>query len=217
MRRIRRGAIIAFLAVFQLSALPLARAQAPAPPPPAAPPPAVLAPPASPPPAAEPYEALPSPLTAPQLRGPAVRLRADRPEARLQKMQLRWRDVCAAPCGVAVDPRPLYRIAGRGIKPSDGFNLPRPSGDVSIDAFTGSQTRYWVGAGMTIAGAAGLVGGGLSLLARSAINNSSSDSSSQSLSNFYKVVGISDLIIGSVLVLLGAPLWLGSRTTIQVR
>ncbi|HEY8924997.1 MAG TPA: hypothetical protein VIU64_11505, partial [Polyangia bacterium] len=45
--------------------------------------------------------------------GPTVQLVTNNPRARLQQqLQLRWTDVCAAPCGIPVDPAASYRVAG---------------------------------------------------------------------------------------------------------
>jgi len=49
----------------------------------------------------------------PPLVGPRVILRSDSPNVRLQQhTQLRWRDVCLAPCGTTVDPSALFLVAG---------------------------------------------------------------------------------------------------------
>jgi len=84
--------------------------------------------------------------------GPVVHLRSTHPRARLQVQgPLKWQDVCVAPCNVPVNPQGLYRIGGGSIRPSEGFNMPRPSGQVVIDAQTGSTVKHWVGIGLMIA------------------------------------------------------------------
>src|SRR4051812_12137064 len=70
--------------------------------------------------------------------GPVVRLRADQPHAILeQQTGADWRDVCVAPCGTPLDPKALYRVGGGGFRDSQPFLLPRPTGDVLVDARMG--------------------------------------------------------------------------------
>ena len=67
--------------------------------------------------------------------GPIVTVRSDHPRARLQVQgPLKWQDVCVAPCNVPVNPQGTYRIGGGTIRPSDGFNMPRPAGQVVVEA-----------------------------------------------------------------------------------
>ena len=85
--------------------------------------------------------------------GPIVTVRSDHPRARLQVQgPLKWQDVCVAPCNVPVNPQGLYRIGGGTIRPSDGFNMPRPAGQVVVEAQTGSTVKHWVGFGLIIGG-----------------------------------------------------------------
>ena len=80
-------------------------------------------------------------------------LRVDNLNGRLQQhTQLRWRDICIAPCGVTLDPAALYRIGGGTSLASEPFSLPRASGDVFIDAEVGSKVKHWVGLGLMIGG-----------------------------------------------------------------
>ena len=91
----------------------------------------------------------------PPVVGPRVILQVDNANGRLQQhTQLRWRDVCIAPCGTTVDPAALYRIGGGTSLASEPFQLPRASGDVYIDAQVGSKVKHWVGLGLMIGGAA---------------------------------------------------------------
>ena len=122
---------------------------------------------APPPPPAAPAAAAPyDPSAAPQLQqpmmpptGPVVRLSSDNPVARLQMMQLKWRDVCTTPCGVAVDPNGTFRIGGGTIRPSEEFRMPRPAGTVLVKTQIGSIVKHWVGFGMILSGAATVLGG----------------------------------------------------------
>ena len=85
---------------------------------------------------------------------PIVTVRSDHPRARLQVQgPLKWQDVCVAPCNVPVNPQGMYRIGGGTIRPSEGFNMPRPAGQVVVEAQTGSTVKHWVGFGLTIGGA----------------------------------------------------------------
>jgi hypothetical protein len=142
--------------------------------------------------------------------GPIVRLRSTNPRATLQQMQLQWHDICAVPCGVPVDPRAMYRIAGRTVKPSATFSIPRPAGEVYVDAHAGSLVKYWVGVGLAIGGigAAGL--GGLYLLESQSTNDSLTSDTS-------KGVGIVYLIVGAVLMAVGIPMWAGNGSSVDVQ
>ena len=167
---------LAVLAAAQLLYSPLGHAQEPAPPPPPQPQPQVqvqdqdepgqspnVAPPPpypyAPPyayPYAQPY-AQPYP---PPVYGPIVTLRADNPRARLQVMtQLKWQDVCLAPCNVPVHPGGTYRVGGGSIRGSEEFTMPRPSGQVVIDAQVGSKVKRGIGIGLTVGGAVAAAAG----------------------------------------------------------
>ena len=141
-------------------------------------------------------------------------LRSDHPRARLQVMgQLKWQDVCVAPCNVPVYATGLYRVGGGSIRPSDTFNMPRRSGNVVIDAEVGSSVKHWVGFGLTLAGAGAALLGGLVYATASSQNdpyNSAAATDSQ------HTLGIGYLIIGVALMAVGIPLSM-SATTIDVR
>jgi hypothetical protein len=161
----------------------------------------------APPPGSVPPGNFVPPLTA----GPIVQLNASNPKARLQTMQLKWRDVCTAPCGVPVDPNATYRIGGGTIRPSEEFRMPRPGGTVLVTTETGSTIKHWVGVGL-------LIGGGVSILSGTIVL-----AGGQSTTNFdgttddaYKAVGITYLVIGAVLAAIGLPLSMSS-TSVQVQ
>jgi len=147
--------------------------------------------------------------------GPRVILRADSPSVRLQQhTQLRWRDVCLAPCGTTVDPSGLYRIGGGTAIASDPFPLPRASGDVYVDASVGSKVKRYVGLGLSIGG---LVAGAYGLLFWSIANdsnynNSADDSGADDVARNF---GLFCFAIGAVLEAVGLPL-LFSSTSVQV-
>jgi hypothetical protein len=150
------------------------------------------------------------PIGGPPVSGPTVWLRTSNPRARLQQLQLKWVDLCVAPCGRPADPNALYRIGGGSIKPSPTFKMPRPAGEVRIDAETGSIVKFWVGVGLAIGGAAAAAGGGALYL--------SSQGSTNALDrDTFRVEGIVYLVTGVVLLAVGLPLWLTNNTTIDVR
>src|SRR3982751_4929720 len=96
----------------------------------------------------------------PPVAGPVVTLRADSRKARLQVQgPLNWQDVCVTPCNVAVNPAAIYRVGGGTIRGSDSFSMPRPSGQVVVDAQVGSTIKHWVGIGLLIGGALSAGGG----------------------------------------------------------
>ena len=155
------------------------------------------------------------PQPAPPIAGPRVILQVDNPNGRLQQhTQLRWRDICIAPCNVTLDPRGLYRIGGGTSIASDPFSLPRASGDVYVDAQVGSKVKHWVGLGLMIGG---LVAAGYGLffweISRTANDNTSTG---QDARDFVRNIGITFLSIGGVLEIVGGTMFFGG-TSVQVR
>jgi hypothetical protein len=135
------------------------------------------------------------------------------PRARLQTMfQLKWRDVCMAPCGVRVDPGAVYRIGGGTIRPSSDFTMPRGKGAVYIDTDPGSTVKHWVGVGLSIGGAVSAGLGALYL----ALSRETNDSYDSGASDFLAGAGIAYLLIGGVLLAVGLPLS-ASSTSVSVR
>ena len=167
-----------------------------APPPPA---------PANPPPAA-----MPAPAP-----GPFVRLHADTPKARLQvqRRELQWEDVCVTPCNRPVSPVGVYRIGGNTIVPSDGFNMPRPTGQVFIEASYGSKVKRYVGIAMIIAG---VVNGLAGLYYYTNANDLSQTAGGNNDPDFYRTVGVVSIIGAVVVTGIGIPLSLSS-TSVEVR
>jgi hypothetical protein len=111
-----------------------------------------------------------------------------------------------------VDPAALYRIGGGTIRPSDSFNMPRPSGRVLIEARYGSKIKHWVGIALIIGGVVNAALGALYIsnadeLARNDPNNGP---------DFYKGFGIGSIIHGAILAGVGIPLSLSS-TEVEVR
>jgi hypothetical protein len=152
----------------------------------------------------------------PRLDGPIVFIRADHPRATLQvQTQLYWQDVCVTPCGVPVDPKALYRVGGRQFVPSDTFNMPRPSGQVTIEARMGSRVRSIVGTALTLGGLGAGALGGVFLLAASEQHNDSYGEPSPA-KFFFTFYGVVLAIAGTVVALVGIPLWATSGTSATV-
>jgi hypothetical protein len=202
----RLAALVSLVAFGHLAFASAAHAQSVAPPPPPAAPAA-----------AAPYD----PSAAPQLQqpmmpptGPVVRLSSDNPVARLQMMQLKWRDVCTTPCGVAVDPNGTFRIGGGTIRPSEEFRMPRPAGTVLVKTQIGSIVKHWVGFGMILSGAATVLGG---LLLYSEGSSLQTDPNTGNLvKNTDHAVGITYIVIGAIVAAIGIPLAMSS-TSVEVR
>ncbi len=184
------------------------------------------APVAAPPPAAPlppPYDGYPPPQLAqpmmPQpVAGPVVRLTTDNMSARLQMMRMKWTNVCAAPCDVAVDPNAIYRVGGGAVRPSEEFRMPRPQGNVLIDTQAGSSVKHWVGFGM-ILGGLGAVLGGAALYALAPSSGTETDAfgnPTNTMRNFDHAAGITYIVIGAIVAAIGIPL-AASSTSVQVR
>jgi len=218
MRAIRPCVCVCLAALFELAVVSSASAQQAPPTGPGGYPaaPAQEAQPPAPPPGYPPYP--PPTLQQPyatQMAGPVVRLRANHPRARLQQMQLKWVDVCTVPCGVPVDPAGLYRVGGGSLRGSEPFHLPRPTGEVLVDAQVGSSVKHWVGLGIMIGGIAAAAGGSLYLLGGS--STSTDAFGNTTTSDAFKVVGVTYLVIGVVLLAVGMPLFFTSNTSVDVR
>ena len=152
----------------------------------------------------------------PRLDGPIVFMRTDHPRATLQvQTQLYWTDVCVTPCGVPVDPRALYRVGGRPFVPSDTFTMPRQSGQVTIEARMGSRGRSIVGTALTLGGlGAGILGGVFLLAGSEQHDNSFGDPTGAKL--FFDFYGVIFAIAGTIVTIVGLPIWLTSGTSATV-
>ena len=140
-------------------------------------------------------------------------LRADNPRARLQVMgQLKWQDVCLAPCNMHVHPAGAYRVGGGTIRASETFTMPRQSGPVLIEAQVGSKVKRGVGIGLTIGGAVSAIAGGFYLVAASGTSNGEYYNGKDALQG----LGIVYLVVGAVLLAIGLPLSTSS-TYVRVR
>jgi hypothetical protein len=151
------------------------------------------------------------------VEGPTVRLSADHPRARLQRQfQLRWTDVCAAPCGIPVNPTGAYRVGGGALRATDPFSMPRSSGTVLVQAKMGSNVKHWVGVALTIAGGVNLLGGCLYLVAaQNATGNLGTTDVTKK--DYYTVWGIGGLALGAILAGIGIPLLIGGSSSAEVR
>jgi hypothetical protein len=155
----------------------------------------------------------------PPISGPRVTLQVDNPNARLQQhTQLRWRDICIAPCGAIVDPTATYRVGGGSAIASDPFSLPRSSGDVFIDAQVGSKVKHWVGLGLMIGGAVAALYGVLywQLSKAFADAEANSGSGTTSFSDTVRNIGLIAIGTGVVLEIVGIVMF-SNGTSVQVR
>jgi len=171
-----------------------------------------------------PGSADPSPLASQPTRpglapvaGPTVQLVTNHPRARLQQqLQLRWTDVCSAPCGIPVNPAATYRVAGASLRPTDSFSMPRSAGTVLVDARMGSNVKHWVGVGLTIGGGVSLLWGGLDLIAAQHVSGNLGGTGI-SKKGYFTASGIGSLILGAILTGIGLPLALGGTSSAEVR
>jgi hypothetical protein len=220
-----RTAWIALAAMGQLVWTSAVHAQGAEAPPAQAPP--VQAPPVQAPPVAPSVEVPPAPYgpppgyPAPRLRkpmtfraGPVVHLTTDNEAGRLQMMQLKWTNICVAPCDAPVDPNGIYRIGGGTVRPSDEFRMPRSSGIVNVNARVGSTVKHWVGFGMILGGALSMLSGGIFIAASSDAQVSNADTTSPR--DTLKAEGIIYLVIGVIVTAIGIPL-AASSTSVDVR
>jgi len=168
--------------------------------------------------AAWPPPRLTEPMQTPVVVGPRLTLQVDNPNGRLQQYSvLQWRDICLAPCGVAVDGGGTYRIGGGTSIPSEPFQLPRTSGEVHVDAHVASKIKHWVGLGLMIGGAvSALYGIAAWTLFNDISNNAGSADSSQAASDFGRTFGIIFISVGAVLEIVGITMF-ASSTSVQVR
>jgi len=159
------------------------------------------------------------PMEQPPISGPRVTLQVDNPNGRLQQhTQLKWRDVCIAPCGAVVDPTATYRVGGGSSIASDPFQLPRASGDVFIDAQVGSKVKHWVGLGLMIGGGVSALYGLLywQLSKAFADVETSSGNGSTGFSDTVRNIGLIAIGVGVVLEVVGIVMF-ADGTSVQVR
>lgn len=207
MKKYSFGLCLSVFAAAQLIA-GAARAQTP-------PPASETPPPAQPPPPPPGYVYPPPPGAS---GGPVLSLFADNPRARLQMQlgTLSWSDVCTSPCGHPVDPQAIYRVGGGSIQPSATFRLPRPDGQVMVRAHTGSRVKRWVGFGIAMGGLGAAAVGGLYLAAASSASSTDKVGNTNA-KDFYKSVGVAELVIGVVLMAVGFPMFASQNTSVEVR
>ncbi|HTA20019.1 MAG TPA: hypothetical protein VK989_12040 [Polyangia bacterium] len=186
----------------------------------------MAAPAAAPPPGAPlppPYDGypppqLPQPMMPRPMAGPVVRLTTDNMNGRLQVMRMKWTNVCAAPCDLAVDPNGIYRIGGGTVRPSEEFRMPRPQGSVLIETQTGSTVKHWVGFGMILGGLGAVLAGAL-IYSLAPSENSQTDvfgDVNNTSRNFDHTFGITYIVIGAIVAAVGIPLSMSS-TSVEVR
>jgi hypothetical protein len=150
---------------------------------------------------------------APPRLGPIVLLRTDSGRATLQvQTQLHWQDVCVTPCGIPVDPRGLYRVGGSRLVPSDTFTMPRPSGQVTIEAHMGSRARNRVGPVLTLLGL-GVGGFGAFLIYDATQQRGDAGVGAAAFAIYGAIAAIS----GIAMTVTGTALWATSGTTVNLR
>lgn len=155
----------------------------------------------------------PAPVARRRVVGPVVTVYATTPKASLQAQSgLEWRDVCTAPCNIAVDPDRIYRIGGATIQPSDGFRMPRSSGRIILDVHHGSTIKRNVGLGLIIGGLVNCLGGGFYLAKADDLSKNDPNNGP----DFYKGVGVGSIIHGAIVAIVGATFALSS-TSVEAR
>lgn len=116
-----------------------------------------------------------------------------------------WERVCVAPCGVRVDARYVYRVAGEGVVPTPSFSVSvPPAGERTyVDAKLGSSPWRVGGAVAAGVGALGVLAGGAALAASPVL--ASEDVGSQGFRTAVVAGGAATLALGALA--LGGGLW----------
>jgi hypothetical protein len=86
---------------------------------------------------------------------------------------------------------------------------------VLIDAHVGSTVKHWVGLGIMIGGFASVGAGALYLAAGG--STTTNELGTTTTSDTFKVLGVTYLIVGAVLLAVGMPLFFTSNTSADVR
>jgi hypothetical protein len=218
----RIAGLTCWLAATQLIATSVHAADPPGPDKPDAPPATPTPPP--PPATATPWTAPPAVLEAapavaprPPAAGPLVHLNSNAAELELQlHTQDGWDTACVAPCDQRVSRAGLYRVNGPGIRPSQPFNVPS-NGNLRLDVTPGSGPRYWTGMGLTLGGLGTVAYGLLIYSAASSTSSCSSQDSFCEANNGLRDVGTGFAVVGGIVALIGAFLWAGNSTEVQMR
>src|SRR5260370_877367 len=106
-------------------------------------------------------------------------------------------------------------VAAGSSQPSSSVRLARADGQVMVRTQTGSKIKRWVGFGLAMGGVGSAAVGGLYLLAGSSTNTDTFGNTTTS--DAYKVVGITYLVVGAVLMAIGFPMWAAQSTSVDVR
>jgi hypothetical protein len=161
----------------------------------------------------------PPPALAPFPAGPVVYLKSSNAVTELQLRTVDgWDTVCVAPCNQRLDPMGAYRVNGPGLRPSQAFNVP-PSGSLHLDVSPGSAPSYWAGLGMTLGGL-GTMGYGLLLYGVASSTSTSCsgyDNYCTDPGNTVRGLGTGILVVGGIVTLIGALLWLQNSTQVEMR
>jgi hypothetical protein len=111
-----------------------------------------------------------------------------------------WEQICVAPCTVRGDPHSSYRVNG-DVAPSSRFVLPQGQDPVTLHLRTGSGGAYSAGVALTIFGTLALAGGAIVVFVAPSITSAVSESDT-------RIIGVSLLGGGTLMVAVGLPLWL---------
>jgi hypothetical protein len=120
-----------------------------------------------------------------------------------------WERVCVTPCQMPVATGGVYRIAGEGITPSEGF--PVTAGRMKLDVTPGSASAKSVGAYMAVFGFILAAAGGVFL--GTAVVSDEEDTGSEN--KVFGAVGAAGLIGGGVLGIIGVILVVANGTEVR--
>jgi hypothetical protein len=136
-----------------------------------------------------------------------------------------YQPVCTAPCAVDADPNAIYRVAGRGVTPSDSFALPPASEKVGLRVRAGSsavRAGGWLSVGL---GALAVATGGALFLVGSIMAPNASDAVYENDPSRYKrdddrastfrSIGLVSLGAGAAALALGIALVATSGTGVE--
>jgi hypothetical protein len=124
-----------------------------------------------------------------------------------------WQTVCAAPCGVAVDPHGVYRVAGDGLVPSSSFSLGSLRDRVTLDSRSGNAFMRFGGVLLAAGGAAAAALGGGSFVTALVLDQNGTGS--PQLRDSLRYGGLAVAGTGVVAAAVGVYLYLTNGTTVR--
>ncbi len=125
-----------------------------------------------------------------------------------------WERICVAPCGVRVDPRFLYRVAGDGAVPTSSFAVPRSADRVDVDAKLGSSPWRVGGAVAAGLGALGVLAGGAALAISPVL--ASEEVGSETFRTAVVAGGAGTLALGAIALGAGLYAFLANDSSVRV-